>query len=139
GDVQCGCGLHQLPVSFNLLEENGYNFLSTGRLSMLGFLYSDSVDDVKGNQGFWDQALALEWINDNIRYLGGDPRRITIMGESAGSWSVSAHILSPVSRGLFQNAIMMSGSITYDVLLEPKQMVDKLLTGIRQVGCASES
>lgn len=109
------------------------------RVSALGFLYSDVVDDVKGNQGFYDQAMALEWINENIRYFGGDPKAITIMGESAGSWSVSAHILSPVSRHLFQRAIMMSGAINYKVVAEPQNLVPNLLKAIRQVGCANET
>lgn len=97
------------------------------------------MPDVKGNQGFWDQALALEWVNENIRYFGGDPSKITIMGESAGSWSVTAHIISPASRHLFHNAIAMSAAITYGALETAETMVTKLLKGIRAVGCATES
>ena len=109
------------------------------RLSALGFMYSDEVDDVKGNQGLWDQAAALEWISENIRYFGGNPKQVTIMGESAGSWSVSLQILSPVARNLYQNAIMMSGAaLNSKVVVEPKEYVTKFLTGIRKVNCATE-
>ena len=106
---------------------------------MLGFFYSDEVEDVSGNQGLWDQALALEWINENIRYFGGNPKQVTIMGESAGSWSVSLQIVSPIARNLFQNGIMMSGAaINPNLVEQPEQYVSKVLIGIRKVGCASE-
>ena len=109
------------------------------RLSGFGFLYSDEVDDVKGNQGLWDQAMALEWVQENIRYFGGDPKKVTIMGNSAGGWSVSLQVLSPAARNLFQNAIIMSGSAINDrVVIEPKQAVERWLRGIRNVGCANE-
>ena len=106
---------------------------------MLGFFYSDEVEDVIGNQGLWDQALALEWINENIRYFGGNPKQVTIMGESAGSWSASLHIVSPIARNLFQNAIMMSGAAINDKLVaQPEQYVFNVLSGIRKIGCATE-
>jgi carboxylesterase type B len=77
------------------------------RVQALGFLYTGS-DDAPGNVGLWDQALALQWVRDNIANFGGDPEQVTIFGESAGSWSVGLHILSPITRNLFKYAIMMS-------------------------------
>ncbi|OTF81998.1 hypothetical protein BLA29_008459 [Euroglyphus maynei] len=50
------------------------------RLSIFGLLYSDEVEHIKGNMAFWDQALALEWVQQNIRYFGGNPEQVTIAG-----------------------------------------------------------
>ena len=79
------------------------------RLGPLGFLYLDP-QEVNGNAGFYDQILALQWVQQNIASFGGDPGSVTIFGESAGSNSVAYHILSPASKGLFQRAIMESGT-----------------------------
>lgn len=107
---------------------------------MLGFLYSPEVADIKGNQGFWDQTMALQWVQENIAAFGGNPNQVTLMGESAGGWSVSAHILSPVSRDLYQNAIVQSGAILdFTRPLSAQEHQAKLLTGIRKVGCANVS
>ncbi|CAG2118584.1 unnamed protein product, partial [Medioppia subpectinata] len=70
--------------------------------------------DAPGNVGFYDQLLGLKWVRENIHLFGGDKDRITIFGESAGSWSVSAHILSPLSKGMFKRAIMESGAHMYN-------------------------
>ncbi|XP_015786761.1 cholinesterase 1 [Tetranychus urticae] len=80
------------------------------RLGPLGFLHLPEAG-VPGNMGLWDQQLALKWVKDNIEYFGGDPDKVTIFGESAGAVSVSAHLISPQSRGLFKNVILQSGSI----------------------------
>ncbi|CAG2114150.1 unnamed protein product [Medioppia subpectinata] len=88
------------------------------RLGQLGFLYGDR-EDAPGNVGFYDQLLALKWVRENIHLFGGDRNQITIFGESAGSWSVSAHILSPLSKGLFKRAIMQSGWSVSAHILSP--------------------
>ncbi|XP_076623246.1 esterase B1-like [Colletes latitarsis] len=79
------------------------------RLGVLGFL-ALGVPDAQGNQGLKDQNMALQWVQKNIARFGGDPNRVSLMGQSAGSASVTYHVLSPKSRGLFQQAISHSGS-----------------------------
>ncbi|CAL4157831.1 unnamed protein product [Meganyctiphanes norvegica] len=79
------------------------------RLGIFGFLSTED-EVISGNQGFKDQVLALQWVHDNIHYFNGDPNRVTIYGESAGSSSVHFHVMSPYSAGLFQGAIMESGT-----------------------------
>ena len=56
----------------------------------------------------------IRQVRDNIHLFGGDKDQITIFGESAGSWSVSAHLLSPESKGLFKRAIMQSGAVMFN-------------------------
>ncbi|XP_013174896.1 PREDICTED: esterase B1-like [Papilio xuthus] len=78
------------------------------RLEMLGFLCLDSAE-VPGNAGMKDQVAALRWVRDNIDRFGGDPGNVTLFGESAGAASVTYHMLSPMSAGLFHRAIAQSG------------------------------
>ena len=76
------------------------------RLGPLGFL-SMGTEEVPGNAGLRDQSLALKWVNQNIAKFGGNPDLVTIFGESAGALSVSLHLLSPLSEGLFQRQAMI--------------------------------
>ncbi|GBP60485.1 Venom carboxylesterase-6 [Eumeta japonica] len=78
------------------------------RLEVFGFLCLDTPE-VPGNAGLKDQVAALRWVHDNIAAFGGDSSNVTIFGCSAGSASVSYHLLSPMSQGLFQKAICQSG------------------------------
>jgi len=85
------------------------------RLGVFGFmahpeLTKESGHDASGNYGLLDQLAALEWVRRNIAAFGGDPQKITIGGESAGSLSVSALMASPLSRDLFQQAVGESGA-----------------------------
>merc|ERR1711868_2935 len=79
------------------------------RVGPLGFMCLPD-DELAGNMGLLDQQLALQWIHQHISNFGGDPDKITIMGESAGSASVTYHMLSPVSMQYFSQAIAESGS-----------------------------
>ena len=84
------------------------------RLNALGFLATQETFNQYGTTGNWghlDQIKALEWIQKAIASFGGDPDKVTIGGESAGSYSVSALILSPRAKGLFHKAIMESGTV----------------------------
>ncbi|CAG2107112.1 unnamed protein product [Medioppia subpectinata] len=67
------------------------------RLNVFGMLYTGAEGTASGNQALWDQALALEWVSDNIKYFGGDPDMVTVFGESAGAISTALRTLSPFS------------------------------------------
>uniref|UniRef100_A0A803TGT0 Carboxylic ester hydrolase n=1 Tax=Anolis carolinensis TaxID=28377 RepID=A0A803TGT0_ANOCA len=78
------------------------------RLGALGFLSLPPA--IPGNMGLWDQHLALTWIKQNAAAFGGDPRRVTIFGHSAGAAFVGFHLLSSKSESLFAQAVLQSGA-----------------------------
>lgn len=86
------------------------------RLGLFGFLAhpeltKESPQHASGNYGLMDQAEALRWVQQNIAAFGGDPKRVTIAGESAGSISVCAQMVSPLSKDLIAGAIGESGAL----------------------------
>ena len=85
------------------------------RLGPFGFLVhpalaAESPRHASGNYGILDQIAALRWVQRNIKQFGGDPRRVTIFGESAGGESIGVLMASPLTKGLFQRAILESGT-----------------------------
>ena len=128
-------GSEQLPVMFWIYgggfeagatsepRQEGMNLAKKGvvvvscnyRLGIFGFfaypaLAKESPHHAAGNYGLMDQIAALRWVRQNISAFGGDPNNVTIFGESAGSWSVSDLMASPLANGLFQKAIGESGA-----------------------------
>ncbi|SEB15151.1 carboxylesterase/lipase family protein [Pedobacter hartonius] len=91
------------------------------RLGIFGFfshpeLSRESPHHASGNYGYMDQTAALKWVKKNIEAFGGDPSRVTIAGESAGSISVFAQMASPLSKGLFAGAIGESGAAIFPTI-----------------------
>ncbi|XP_024876595.1 acetylcholinesterase-like [Temnothorax curvispinosus] len=116
-------------------EENVILVSMQYRVASLGFLYF-GTSDVPGNAGLFDQMMALQWVRDNIAAFGGNPENVTLFGESAGAVSVSMHLLSPLSRHLFNQAIMQSGSPTAPWAIISRE--ESIVRGIRlaeAVGC----
>ncbi|XP_075530975.1 acetylcholinesterase-like [Dermacentor variabilis] len=113
---------HGGGFTFGSASEWGYNgavlAATTGvlvvsgnyRLNILGFLSANSPE-APGNAGLLDQVAVLKWVQRNINSFGGDPDRVTLFGESAGGTSAHAHVMSPMSEGLFKRAVLMSGTM----------------------------
>ena len=98
------------------------------RLGPLGFLAHpeltrESPYHSSRNYGLMDQIAALEWIQRNIAAFGGDPKRLTIAGQSSGAISVSILMASPLAKGLFQRAIGESGGLFEPLQLAPKSLL----------------
>jgi para-nitrobenzyl esterase len=112
------------------------------RVGALGFLAADALDaadgrHVSGNYGLLDVQAALRWVNRNAAAFGGDPHRITVMGESAGANLVLGLLASPASEGLFERAIVQSstdGAHTVPLAQAEKQTYVRALD---EIGCDS--
>ncbi|KAG4071521.1 hypothetical protein HA402_011675 [Bradysia odoriphaga] len=119
------------------MDENVVLVLVNYRLGPFGFL---SMQDelIPGNNGLKDQNIALKWVQQNIANFGGNTDRVTLFGNSAGAASVSFHILSPQSAGLFHAAILQSGCALnpWAMSKHPREMASRFGTNI---GCPTDT
>ncbi|KAK6505852.1 hypothetical protein TWF481_007742 [Arthrobotrys musiformis] len=123
--------------SGNMVNYDGVNLASRGdvvvvklnyRLGVFGFLATDtSGSGITGNFGFGDMITALKWVSSNIAAFGGDPRRVTIGGESAGAMSTLSLISSKAAKGLFHAGIVESqvGGYSTDSVLKSRQTLSE--------------
>ncbi|GFE12224.1 hypothetical protein Sgleb_02710 [Streptomyces glebosus] len=90
------------------------------RVNAFGYLYQPDRPG-SGNCGLLDQIEALRWVRDNITAFGGDPRNVTVMGESAGGMSIGILLGTPAAKGLFHRAIIQSGGARPTVMQQGKE------------------
>jgi para-nitrobenzyl esterase len=114
GGYQSGYS-YEMEFDGEKIARQGVIMVTCGyRLGVLGFfahkdLTAEDPNGSQGNFGVMDQTTAIKWVYDNIAAFGGDPKRITICGQSAGAGSVQAQLTTPMTKGMLHGAIMMSG------------------------------
>ena len=112
GGYTGGCG-HEKHFEDPVWAQQGVIAVTINyRLGPMGFVcLPELIEEAghTGNYGLYDQLAALHWVQDNIASFGGDPKKVTIMGQSAGAMSVQNHCTSPLTDGLFRAAVMSSG------------------------------
>eukprot|EP01138_Halocafeteria_seosinensis_P014697 gb/GECG01015002.1/.p1 GENE.gb/GECG01015002.1/~~gb/GECG01015002.1/.p1 ORF type:complete len:606 (+),score=65.30 gb/GECG01015002.1/:1-1818(+) len=130
------------PLDYLAEKENIVAVSMNYRLNLFGFLATRELTETSsrgssGNYGFEDQQLALRWIQRNIEHFGGDPNRVTLLGQSSGGTSIFALLSSPASSGLFHHAISLSGSpnLTMTLVEAEKQNADIP----KQLNCLKEN
>jgi para-nitrobenzyl esterase len=112
------------------------------RLGAMGFLAHPALRDAAGSAGDYgimDQQAALTWVRANIAAFGGDPRNVTIFGESAGGFSVLTHLASPLSKGLFEKAIIESGDYGVSGQLTQAEMEAKGVAAVQKTLAAASN
>jgi para-nitrobenzyl esterase len=104
-------GDHLVPSGNVVVVSMNYRVGALGFLAHKTLETEDPSNYTAGNYGLLDQQAAMKWVQSNIAAFGGDKNQVTLFGESAGGKSISIHLLSPGSRGLFSAAIMESGVV----------------------------
>jgi len=115
GGLRAGSGSSPVYWGDKLVEKGVITVNLNYRAGSFGFLSHpelsrESGHGASGNYGIMDMIAALKWVQDNIAAFGGDPRRVTVFGQSAGSFGVGYLMTSPLARGLFHRAIGQSGA-----------------------------
>ena len=106
------------------------------RLGIMGYLNLPQLGTGSGNFGLLDQQAALRWVNQNVAAFGGDPRNITIAGQSAGGSSVCDQVSSPTAKGLFEKAIIVSGGCSMTAPATAQATSEKIVAAL---GCPTAS
>lgn len=125
GESMAGKGIVMVTVNYRL---GVFGFLAHPELSR------EASYHASGNYGLLDQLAALNWVHENIAAFGGDPSKVTIAGQSAGSISVSIQMASPLAKGLFRSAIGESGSVLG--AFSPLSLADAEQNGVKFEGTA---
>jgi para-nitrobenzyl esterase len=140
GAYREGAGTYQMYDGSRLAAEREVVLVTINyRIGALGFLAlpelkAEDPHQSVGNYGILDQIRALQWVRDNIAGFGGDPKNVTIFGQSAGGISVCILLASPPAAGLFHRAIVMSGACDTISSLERGYRQGQKLT--EALGCA---
>ena len=143
GGLMAGSGSEPRYDGSSIAKEGVNGVTANYREGVFGFFAHPDLtaaSDYKGsgNYGFLDQVAAIKWVKENIAAFGGDPNKITIVGESAGSFSVSLLMCSPLSKNLIAGAMLSSGA---EVLpYQPSSQADADAAGaelLKQAGIAS--
>ena len=146
GSLTSGSSSYSDYRGIEMAKKNVIMITITYRLGIFGYfaheeLIDESINHTTGNYGLLDQIQALKWINDNASRFGGNKNNITIVGESAGSSSVSAICSSPLAKSLFKRAIGESSSLitkhaphTYRPLTNALEMGNNIM---KEFNCSS--
>lgn len=119
GAHQAGAGSSDIYQANALVEKGVVLVTFNYRLGPFGYLAHPALTEeagTSGNYGLLDQIAALRWVKDNIRSFGGDPDNVTIFGESAGAQSVSELMATRLADGLYDKAILQSGTSSYNAI-----------------------
>ncbi len=116
GGFEIGSGGPPFSDGANLATRDVVVVSANHRLGALGFAHladlGEPAWDASSNLGHQDQAAALQWVRTNISSFGGDPENVTVFGESSGAFSIGTLLALPCAQGLFDKAIMQSGSVS---------------------------
>lgn len=134
GGFERGSGVQQQPIY--LMDRDVVVVTTNYRVGPLGFL-ATGTEEATGNMGLKDQSFALRWIQRNIARFGGDPQSVTIAGLSAGAHSVTGHMVSPMSKGLFHKVIALSGGITWQTGLRINADIERAKYVAANLDCST--
>ena len=143
GGLMAGSGSEPRYAGWSMARKGIVSITANYREGIFGFfahpeLSKETSYKGSGNYGFLDQVAAITWVKNNIAAFGGDPDRITIVGESAGSISVSVLMASPLCKGLFAQAMGSSGAVVgFSKIPTLKEAEEAGVKKAKQIGCKS--